>query len=660
MGLTPEKLEHLKTKLETPQWNDLIARMNHSLTTGVPEYGFGAFHFAVAYAVTGNSGFADMAKTVIFRVIDEEGYCPLSSTYLYAPGCTGQVAWAADIILDRLTDAERNRVFDYLETAARDIIEVNGWSGWGWLDGNPHYKEINNYYPGHLQTILNYALLAYEYRESARAYYDLVVKQELPRALEMMSVELAGGHGAEGTWYDDKLFGHYAEVILMLREATEGGVDFGKAYAKVFADYLKFRLYAFNPLLVDENGSARLFHLPTGDQPAVAGAEVIDLSRLRLWLMMDLLKDTSESEVAGYVRHFEENVNYTTKGWQREYQLHWLLHYDGDVASRDYTQQLNRSYLSAGKGVAHYRTGWGTDDLTAAIHFSPGQGQRASHWHFGEGAFYVWYKGWQADHLNRLPGSSGVEQNTGLMNTLLVNRDPNSQGSGDAKVLQFAGDGDFMVVKGEATANYKGNLDLFERTFIVSGKVITVFDRVKKKTADDVITFQLNSASGFEMLAGEPGKYTTVNHGGRLTVQTMLPADSAVTLNEHQLLVDFDSADAELHLLHAMEAGDAGSPSADMFLMDAVVSDAGSFTGVRHVQEASRACVHLVNRSDDAADTVSYDADHLAVTTHVITGLAPGNYTVQQDGNPIGVEVVDSNGVLHFTSASGGQFTISK
>lgn len=435
LALTTEKQAEMKSKTATPQWVDLTNRMANVIQTGNDQYGFGAFHYATAFAVTNDQKFADKAKQIIFRIIDEPGYCDVTSTYLRAPGCTGQVALAADVLFDQLTDAEKNKIFDYLEVNAKGIIDLQGWSGWGWQDGNPEFKQLNNFYPGHVQTILHYALLAYNYRELARQYYARMVTEELPAAFELMRQELKGGHGAEGTWYDDKMMGHYAEVVLMLRKATNGAVDFGEQYPDVFADYVKSRLYGFQPI-VQEGGKPQLYQLPTGDQPAVAGAKVIDLARLHLWLFFDVLKSTSESEAAGFIRYFEENVQFESKGWQREYQLQYLLHYDNTAPAIDYTQNLALSYFSEGKGVAYYRTGWGPDAMTVTIHFSPGQGQRASHWHFGEGAFYIWNNGWQADHLNRVEGN-GVRQNTGLMNTLLINGSENSQGHGDARVLYF-------------------------------------------------------------------------------------------------------------------------------------------------------------------------------------------------------------------------------
>jgi hypothetical protein len=500
-------------------------------------------------------------------------------------------------------------------------------------------------------------LLAYNHRELARQYYSLVVKDELPKALELMHTEIKGGHGAEGTWYDDKLYGHYAEVVLMLREATNGKVDFGKDYADVFSDYVKFRLYAFNPV-IEENGKPQLYHLATGDQPAVADAKVIDLARLRLWLLMDVLKNNPETKAAGYVKHFEQSVNFESKGWQREFQLYYLLHYDPSVTGANYTQELDRTYLSSGKGVAHYRTGWGSDALTATIHFSPGQGQRNSHWHFGEGAFYIWNKGWQADHLNRVEGN-GIRQNTGLMNTLLVNSDENSQGAGDSKIVFFKGDDSFMVVRGDATTNYKNKLEQFERTFIITDKVITVYDHVKKKSASDVVNFIVTSASGFHEKANEPGKYTAENGEGRLTVKTMTPS-GGTGLEAMRMKVDFSSAQTDLHLLHAMEAGDKGSSSASMFLMESVQSDGGSFFGVHFIKQ-EHSYVHLVNKTDVIASSVSYTASFGAgPVDHVITGLSPGTYPVKKDNVVAGQETVEADGVLHFRTNGGGDFSIQK
>lgn len=655
MILSEEHLASFKTKLTTPQWNDLVNRMNSMIETGNEEYGFGAIHFAVAYAVTGEQKYADQSKEIIFRIINEPGYCDVTSSYLRAPGCTGQVALASDILFARLTDAEKNKIFDYLEFNAKGIVNLEGWSGWGWQDGNPDYKQLNNYYPGHLQTILHYALLAYNHRELARDYYRLVVEEELPAALDLVSTELKGGHGAEGTWYDDKLMGHYAEVVLMLREATNGNVDFGNDYAGAFADYVTWRMYSIMNS-IEENGKQQLYDTPTGDQPAVAEAKVMDLTRLRLWALMAVLKETEHADAAGFIKHFEQTVNFESKGWQREFQLDYLLHYDATVTAVDFTNVLSKSYFSPGKGVAHYRTGWDNDAMNATIHFSPSQGQRNSHWHFGEGAFYIWHKGWQADHLNRVPPGSGVEQNTALMNTLLVNGDVNSQGAGDASVLFFSGDDHFMAVKGEATDVYNANLEKFERTFIATDNFITVYDKVVKKNVADVINFIVNSENGFTL---NNNVYTTQNKEGQLTVKTMIPGGVASS-KTMGVTVDFETTDAELNILHAIQAGDIGSSSATTLFLEAVQSDAGSYFGIQFLPQ-SRAYVHLVNKTDNPASSLTYTASFGAgAMEHVITGVEPGQYTIQRDGNAADQVNSDEMGTLYFETSGGGTFQVFK
>ncbi len=655
MAFSDASLAAFNTKLGTPQWSDLVGRMNNVINTGKEEYGFGALHFAVAYQVTGEQKFADHSKEIISRIINEPGYCDVTSTYLRAPDCTGQVALAADILFDKLSDEEKNMIFDYLEVNAKGIVELKGWSGWGWQDGNPAYKQLNNYYPGHLQTILHYALLAYNHREMAREYYKLVVEEELPVALNMLSESLKGGHGAEGTWYDDKLMGHYAEVVLMLRKVTNGKVDFGKDYAKVFSDYVTWRLYAIMNI-AEENGKPQLFDTPTGDQPAITLAYVIDLARVRLWSLMEVLRETEYAQTAGFVRYFEEHVNFERKGWQREFQLHYLLHFDATYSPTDFTTVLPHAWFSEGKGVAHYRTGWDENALAATIHFSPGQGQRNSHWHFGEGAFYIWYKGWQADHLNRLQGSSGVEKNTALMNTLLINGNETSQGQGDAHVLFFSGNNDYMAVKGDATENYQGLLSAFERTFLVTDRVITVYDHLVKKNPEDVINFVVNSESGFQTHVTEPGKFTTTNKAGRLTVKNMTGGNPVVT--ERRLRIDFDSEETQMHLLHAMEAGDGGTSSANMFLVTAQ-SDAGEFFGVQFIP-SGQSYIHMINKTDQAASTLTYTASFGGPVKHLVTGMVPGEYEVTRNDGTVGTFNTDENGVLFFESSAGGIFHVSQ
>ncbi|GAB4244424.1 MAG: hypothetical protein Tsb0034_22630 [Ekhidna sp.] len=661
IGLPPEKQEEFETKLGTEQWQDLIGRMN-AIADGAPDqYGFGAYHFAVAFAITGEQKYANKSKEIIFRVINEPGYCDLTSTYLRAPGCTGQVSFAADIIFDELSDKEKKAIFDYLEAAASGIVNLEGWNGWGWMDGNPVNKEINNFYPGHIQTILNYALLAYNHRELAREYFNMIVNEELPQAFEMIEAEIAGGHGAEGTWYDDKMFGHYAEVVLMLREATDGRVDFGREYADVFADYATWRLYSIMNMR-DVNGQPHLYDTPTGDQPAIDEAKVIDLTRLRLWLFSDILKDTDRSDAAGYIRYFEDNVDFEFKGQQREYQLNYLLHYDPSIPSIDFTQALPSHWYSSGKGVAQFRTGWDENAMAATVHFSPSQGQRNSHWHFGEGAFYIWYKGWQADHINRVEGN-GIQQYTGLMNTLLVNGNDETQGAGDASVTVFSGGDNYMVVKGEATELYDDYLSNFERTFIVSDQVISVYDHVEKLDASDEINFLVHNESGFSI---NGNRYTASNHEGQIVVETRFPtgfSDVAMTSQGQSrnlgVQVNINSSSAALDMLHTIQVGDKEAVIPSTFDIDGISTDTGRFFGALFIP-SDQSYAHIVNTQDKAASEISYSLSSENIVEHVIVGVSSGTYTISLNDEIIATATSDDDGILVFSSLSGGDFFIEK
>jgi hypothetical protein len=372
-------------------------------------------------------------------------------------------------------------------------------------------------------------------------------------------------------------------------------------------------------------------------------------------LLYDVLKTTDRAEVAGFIRYFEENIDFESKGWQREINLYYLLHFGAEVPSVDFTQALPGTYFAEGKGVAHYRTGWDNEAMALTIHFSPSQGQRNSHWHFGESAFYIWYKGWQADHLNRV-GSSGIDQNTALMNTLLINGDENSQGQGDAEVLAFKGGDNYMAVKGNAAPNYKGKLEKFERTLVVTGKFISVYDHVTKANASDVVNFVVNNESGFSI---DGSTYSAQNKEGQIVVKTVAGVGQA-QLKDMGVRVDFSSADKHLDLLHALQVGDNGSSAATVLSLGDVGSNAGEFFGTQFLPQG-RSFVHLVNKTDALAASITYQASFGAgAMEHVIVGVEAGEYTIRKDGVGIAEAVVGGEGVLYFQSESGGFFEIEK
>ncbi|MFZ5971609.1 MAG: hypothetical protein ACOYXA_08445 [Bacteroidota bacterium] len=217
-----------------------------------------------------------------------------------------------------------------------------------------------------------------------------------------------------------------------------------------------------------------------------------------------------------------------------------------------------------------------------------------------------------------------------------------------------------MAVKGDATANYKNQLDKFERTLIATDKVITIYDRVKKKSATDVINFVVHNKSGFGQIPTDhPGNFTAENHGGRLTVKT-LTAGGAVVVDGMRLRVDFAQPDLDIHLLHGMEANDRSIAPVEIVTPEGIQSDAGLFAGIQYVG-SGRSYVHLVNKTEAPAASVNYVAPFAAgLVKHVVTGMKPGNYGVLKDGVVVAQSSATDSGVIFFQTEGSGAMEVRR
>ena len=126
-----------------------------------------------------------------------------------------------------------------------------------------------------------------------------------------------------------------------------------------------------------------------------------------------------------------------------------------------------------------------------------------------------------------------------------------------------------------------------------------------------------------------------------------------------RIKVDFHQPELQQHILHAMEAGEAGSSSANMNAIDNI-TPSNTYLGVSYLAQGE-AYVHVVNKTTMAQGLIGYTVPFGAgPMEHVITGMSSGNYTVRKDGIVVTNVLVGEDGVIHFHSGGGGQFDISK
>jgi len=149
-----------------------------------------------------------------------------------------------------------------------------------------------------------------------------------------------------------------------------------------------------------------------------------------------------------------------------------------------------------------------------------------------------------------------------------------------ADLLAFQDAGTFMYTAGDCTRSYSSKkLEHFTRqiVFIRQGTFV-IFDRVKSKNASFKKTWLLQAAK-------EPtgsGKKLTITHGkGRLHVQSVLPAEVEVKLNQGEGLYKYGSQDCPPRKTFGpsaecrIEISPAKAAKEDVFLHVLTATDAG-------------------------------------------------------------------------------------
>lgn len=634
----------------SPLWATLRTRMSNHIAGGQPTYGIGPMHYALMYAIEKDNKFATKAIADLFKSFQEDPQGPKGGSYLRASGYALDAAVTADLCGSFLTNQQKKQIYDYLETIAKEIVEVKNWSGWGWLPTNPYFSELNNYHSGHLLAIYCYVVTCYHERTKAQEYFDLIVNNKIPFALESLKSNDKGGAGAEGTHYSAKYQRDLSELLEIVKNSTGGKKNFAKEYPDVFRDIVLWKIYSTMPNITI-NGEKRLLKVPLGDQPQSAMAEIDDYTGVEVNLYISLIHGVPGLEsIIQYARYYNDNSEWLYKdALSRTY--HYGILAAHNITPVNYQTQLNNYYYAAGKGVVQYRTGWSTSDMVATLHFSPAQGQRGSHWAFKEGEINIWKHGWQGVDLNTI-SNSGIEQQTDMGNlTLLV--DNAGQNSGDAKVNFFKGDNSYIVVEGDLKPVYN-KLATATRTCIVSGNVITVVDKLKG-TAGNKVGLVINSAGTLNLQGTE---IVGTNLGGQIKYKVLLPESPEITAKNKGLLVSKNiPGDGNLVFLASLGTAAAGGNPISIIALTATAGFVGSY-----IEDGSKAYVHIVNATENKAAGFDYtvSSDKSSVL-HIVSGLQTGSYgIVKQGAGESEVIVVGTDGVLSFTTNQGGNFSIQK
>ena len=531
------------------------------------DYGIEAWHFAMAFVVTGEEPFAQRAIQFADKLVagltdspinDSQGSPPCVARYpadlpqtdyagpgsclaggkfLYAHLYVKNVALVYDWLNDRLSDAQKQTYRHYLRVAVDRIWNDRGDQAWALDD------PANNYHYGYIAATVLQALATWGEDESAVRNWNFLVQHKWPAIFGYLKGDGQGGYWHEGTHYGRKSKQDLVEVMLWLRDASVGRtLDLFKAPGFTYADELvRFQLYSMQPDVFAKLGSRgyrggdydESNNPPTlvqvGDLASNAQGPVTPGDAA----LMTMLSDGLAGQPAGAMaEHWRRELSAGVERPRRA-RIHDFLFADPGRSAQDYRSPVVLPTFTASSQWFHSRSDW-TADATAVSFFSAKGPQITSHQHRDQNSFVVWHKGWQAADLNSWSGS-GLADDTAVHNTLLVNGqgqrtpllDPrfsaNDPGYGRiAAVHASTAVPGLHAVIGDAAAAYgvsehtgvRRALQRFDRLLVHYRQIVVVGDSVVTTNGiADEVTYAVHSRGDF-VTTGDPRTYVTASPCG--------------------------------------------------------------------------------------------------------------------------------------------------
>ncbi len=544
-----------------------------------------AWNFALMYMLTRDASYAITAIDKVMAVISDGMATERKDYFLYGHWYVRSAAIVYDWLYDLLTPAERVAIVNYMNQVVYESTNPQTnpckYSS-GWSQNNPR----DNYYYRH---VLSAALLG------------LSTYGENPGTVTFQDCTGAGGTHPlvltyKGVDYTDPLEFVYAKLDdqavpwIVDREAGGGwheGTNYGRASKELMFEIFQVlrdgggRNY-FNELSFPKQAAhfyfyelqpGNVFHYTPGDAPRdpLERANDSDLRVLRL--LVDGIDGTTESQYAQF--WLDTYGGRASDSVQRA--LNFFLARVG-YPTRDYRPDFPLQYYSPGSGYVNSRSDW-TDDAVS-VNFTS-TARVAEHTHKNQNEFAIFRSGWQTVTGNSY-SRSGLNQESQIHNTILINHDGQRMGEGTGDVIKYEATPAYTYAVGDASDAYYANaggfghgdkkmIDVFQRELVhVQPDVIVVYDRVTPSAAyaGTDVTYLLNSKNK----ATVNGRQVSLTNGGGALFQlTVLPASAAISTvqsvdgSASWWRVEVNDPPAPhhqfLHVLYATAAGATSMPA---------------------------------------------------------------------------------------------------
>ncbi len=563
------RLSSLQSRAGNDEWGAIYHRLKaQAELTSDFDYGVEAWHFALAYLVTGEEVFAlraiDFADRFVAARTDDPvdgspgsppciarypaglpdtdfanpGRCLSAGKFLYAHYYVKNVALVYDWLHQRLTPEQREGYRAYMRTAVDRIWNDRGDTAWALDD------PANNYHYGYISATLLQVLATWGEDASAVQNWNFLVERKWPAIFSYLKGSGSGGYWHEGTHYGRKSKQDLVEILLWLRDASvDRKLDLFNSPGFSYPDELvRYQIYAMQPDVYAKRGTLGYRGTPydaannpptlvqVGDLASNAQGPVTAADAALMTMLADGLSGQPMGAVAQHwLREWSGGVHRTPRAL-----VHEFLFDDPSRAAQDYRSGDVLPTFTASANWFHSRSDWSAD-ATAVSFFSASGPQITSHQHRDQNSFVVWHKGWQAADLNSWSGS-GLADDTAIHNTLLLNGrgqrtpilDPrfaaNDPGYGRiAAVHASTAVPGLRAVIGDAAAAYgepedfgravRLTLRRFDRLLVHYRNMVVVGDSVVTVNPTDRITYAVHSRGDFRATV-DPRTYVTASPCG--------------------------------------------------------------------------------------------------------------------------------------------------
>ncbi len=492
----------------SPEYAALIALVESELANG-RNYGFQIQDAAVAYKLTGNEPYRQLALTMAeAQVAAAEAAIAAGNkpavagdSYLeigpMISGLAMAYAWCTP------TQSQRTRWRTYADRAISNVWDFanakwgdKAYPGNGWGANDPG----NNYYYSFCSATIHWGLAT-----NNTAQLDYMRNDRLV-LLSTYFDNLAGGGSREGTGY-----GLSAKVVFEFMAAwRDSGHAVPASIARHARDSVTFWTHATMP------GHDR--YAPIGDLARESTPYLMEYHRELIMRGAWLAGDLPTRQLAGLWALTAKQTPDYNRTWARRNALF--------SATPGGTDPAALTYLAAGTGNLFSRTGW--DAQAKAVHVIAGPFDQ-SHAHEEQGGFTFYAGGFQTVTAN-IFSRSGINQAVTAHNVLRFDRGGSAlrqkrvDGAGCTLQISTVGSGGEFTASTNIKPVYPdASITAYRRGFDFSGGALTVTDdfAIASGTA---ATFQV-CTPGKPVIAGN------VATAGKLKITVLEPAGAVLTVN---------------------------------------------------------------------------------------------------------------------------------